>query len=206
MSGEDLNSLATELAGTNLSNLYASIDRQNVHGLNLTTPEDAKAIIKPWAEREDTTKYAESNVDDQLIIHVPFNENVRIRSILLKLGRGESTPRHLRIYVNHATIIDFSDAEDTRPQLNISLQEGETKVVEYPLRSAAFASVHSLSLFFSEAVGEEQSRIFYLGFKGDMRSVKRETASELEVPAHHATDASITTRAENRAAQQPTAR
>jgi hypothetical protein len=34
--------------------------------LNLTVPEDAKAVIKPWDEREDTEKYADSNVDDQV--------------------------------------------------------------------------------------------------------------------------------------------
>lgn len=38
----------------------------SVYGLNLTVPEDAKEIIKPWDEREDTTKYLDSNVDDQV--------------------------------------------------------------------------------------------------------------------------------------------
>jgi hypothetical protein len=37
-----------------------------VYGLNLTVPEDAKEIIKPWDQREDTTKYVDSNVDDQV--------------------------------------------------------------------------------------------------------------------------------------------
>ncbi|KAF5334631.1 hypothetical protein D9611_011970 [Ephemerocybe angulata] len=206
MADEASNSLAASLEGTDLSNLYSVIDKHNVHGLNLVVPEDAKAIIKPWAERDDTENYAESNVDDQLIIHIPFHERVRIRSILLKLGRGESTPRHLRIYANYPNIIDFADAEQTKAQLGISLLEGETGVVEYPLRSAAFASVHSLSLFFNEAVGEEQSRIYYLGFRGDMRSTKKEVASELTVPAPHANDAPISSKAANRAAQQPTAR
>ena len=36
----------------------------SVHGLNLSVPEDAKELIKPWAEREDTDRYAESGVDD----------------------------------------------------------------------------------------------------------------------------------------------
>lgn len=72
--------------------------------MNLTVPEDAKAVIKPWDEREDTTKYADSNVDDQVsdsgtcivcsyaerngqvVIHIPFTQNVRLRSISLKLG------------------------------------------------------------------------------------------------------------------------
>ena len=59
-----------------------------MHGLNLVIPEAAKTVIKPWADREDDERHADSNVDDQLIIHVPFMERVRIRSILLKLGRS----------------------------------------------------------------------------------------------------------------------
>ncbi|CAA7269990.1 unnamed protein product [Cyclocybe aegerita] len=179
----------------------------SVHGLNLTVPEDAKEIIKPWDEREDNSKYLDSNVDDQLIVHIPFTENVRIKSVLLKLGRGEVTPRHLRIYANRSNIVDFSEAETLKPHVNISLLEGETGVVEYPMRVAAFASVHSLSLFFNDSVGEESSRIYYLGFRGDMRSVKRELNSKLEVPAPNAADASLTDRVTHKVGgQQTTAR
>ena len=64
------------------------------------------------------------------------------------VGRGEVTPRRLRVYANRANIIDFSEAEDVQPSLNISLLEGETSVTEYPLRMAAFSSINSLSLFF----------------------------------------------------------
>jgi hypothetical protein len=63
-------------------------------------------------------------------------------------GRGEMTPRQLRVYANRANIIDFSEADDIQPSLNISLLEGETGVTEYPLRKAAFSSINSLSLFF----------------------------------------------------------
>jgi len=117
------------------------------------------------------------------------------------------TPRHLRIYANHSTIVDFAEAETAKPQLNISLQEGETGVVEYPVRVASFVSVHSLSLFFNDSVGGEGSRIYYIGFKGDMRSTKREVNSKLEVPAPNAADASLTDRASHKATgQQTTAR
>lgn len=64
------------------------------------------------------------------------------------VGRGELAPRHLRIFANHTTIVDFEDAEVTKPQLSITLQEGEVGVIEYPLNTPAFASVHSLSVFF----------------------------------------------------------
>ena len=86
-----------------------NLHEPSVYGLNLTVPEDAKAVIKPWDERESNDKYLDSNVDDQarvqvacrlvviwtitnaeiylqLIVHVPFVENVRIKSILVKLG------------------------------------------------------------------------------------------------------------------------
>lgn len=66
----------------------------------------------------------------------------------MRTGRGEVTPRRLRVYANRANIIDFSEVEDAQPSLNISLLEGETGVTEYPLRMAAFSSINSLSLFF----------------------------------------------------------
>ena len=42
--------------------------------------------------------------------------------------------------------------ENTKPHLNISLLEGDTGAVEYPLRVAAFTSVHALSLYFVSRV------------------------------------------------------
>ena len=39
--------------------------RIRVNGLNLTVPEDAKELIKPWDKRETTDKFVDSGVDDQ---------------------------------------------------------------------------------------------------------------------------------------------
>ncbi|CCL99588.1 uncharacterized protein FIBRA_01606 [Fibroporia radiculosa] len=203
----DENSVSSLLEGSDLANLYTSIDKTNVHGLNLTVPEDAQAIIKPWNERNDTSHSAESGVDDQIIIHVPFTQNVRVRSVLLKLGRGEVAPRHLRIYANHTNIVDFAEAEDVAPAMDLSLLEGEIGVTEYPMRNAAFANIHSLSLFFSEAVGGEFITIYYLGFRGDARLQRKDVTQKLEVPAANAADASLVDRlAEKTGGQQTTAR
>jgi len=206
--GQELdNSVSSHLAGNDIANLYSVINRDKVYGLNLSVPEDAKAVIKPWNEREAINKFAESGVDDQVIFHIPFTQNVRVRSILLKLGRGESTPRHLRIYANHPNIIDFAEAETTTPQLDISLLEGEVGVTEYPLRVAAFASINSLSLFFSESVGGDVSKIFYVGFKGDIRELRKDADSKLDIRAANAADAPLVDRVtEKTAGQQTTAR
>ncbi|KAF8644910.1 hypothetical protein AX16_008193, partial [Volvariella volvacea WC 439] len=178
-----------------------------VHGLNLSVPEDAKVVIKPWDQREDTDKFVESGVDDQMVLHIPFTESVRLKSIILKLGRGESGPRKLRVYANHPTIVDFADAETTTPQLNIRLLENEPGVVEYPLRVAAFARVTSLSLLFSDTPSEEPCRVYYIGFKGDSRSTKKELHSLLEVPAPNAAGKSLVDKvAEKDAPRQGVAR
>jgi hypothetical protein len=55
------------------SNLFGIIDRDNVYGLNMTVPEDAKEMIKPWDQRESLVRFGESSVDDQVrknTIHV----------------------------------------------------------------------------------------------------------------------------------------
>lgn len=74
--------------------------------------------------------------------------NLRDSASRSPLGRGESTPQRLRIYANRSSIVDFSEAESTEPQLDIQLSEGQVEATEYPLRVAAFANVTSLSLYF----------------------------------------------------------
>lgn len=76
----------------------------------------------------------------------------RVADEHLNTGRGELAPRHLRIYANHATIVDFEDAEVTKPQVDVTLQEGEVGITEYPLNTPAFANIHSLSVFFVSAI------------------------------------------------------
>jgi len=180
---------------------------ESVHGLNLEVPEDARSVIKPWDEREDVTKFAESGVDDQLVIHVPFTQNVKVKSILLKLGRGELAPRRLLIFVNSIQIVDFQEVDSRRTDLDINLQQGQVSTTEYPLRAAVFANVQSLSLHFRNAEGGEKSRIFYIGFRGSTRTVQKEATQKLEVPAANAADAPLSQRMSERAAsQQDTAR
>lgn len=61
--------------------------------------------------------------------------------------------------------------------------------------------------FQNEAVGDEVSRIYYIGFKGDTRQVQNGGTQKLEVPAANAADAPLVDRVRDKAAgQQSTAR
>lgn len=68
-----------------------------------------------------------------------------------RIARGEAQPRRLRVYANHPAGLDFSEAESTRPQQDMTLLEGEAGVVEYPVKVAAFANVIALTLFLVSA-------------------------------------------------------
>ncbi|KAJ1311675.1 hypothetical protein OPQ81_010149 [Rhizoctonia solani] len=184
------------------NNLFGVIDRDKVHGLNLSIPEDAKSIIKPWDERESLEKYCETGVDDELILHIPFVRNVRIRSILIKTARGEAQPRRLRVYANHPAGLDFAEAESTRPQQDMALLEGEGSVVEYPVKTATFANVIALTLFLTDTPGGEINRIYFVGFKGDARDVQKDVSEHLDIRAANAADAPIDRLAEKATGSQ----
>ncbi|EJU02435.1 DUF1000-domain-containing protein [Dacryopinax primogenitus] len=186
-------------------NLFGAIDRDNVFGVNISVPEDAKEVIKPWHERDSMIKYAESNVDDQLIIHVPFVEQVRIRSIFLKPARGDFSPQRLRVYLNRPAGIDFNDVDSLQPAQDIALLEGAEGVTEYPVRVAAFANVNSCTLLFSDTP-TDVSRIYYIGFKGERRSPHRDPNTRLDIPAAQGADAPVDRLAEKSANRQNTIR
>ncbi|KAG8990918.1 hypothetical protein FRB93_002990 [Tulasnella sp. JGI-2019a] len=186
------------------TNLFNVIDRDNVFGLNLTQLEDAREMIKPWESRESMARWGESSEDDEMIIHIPFTNNVRVRSVMVKLGRGELCPRRLRLYANAPNGISFSD--DIKPTQDIALLEGAEGVTEYPVRVSAFASVTSVTLFFSDSPLSERSRVYYIGFKGDSKRLVKEPGDKLDIRAANAADAPVDTLAERAAGAQSTAR
>ncbi|KAG9047231.1 hypothetical protein FS837_002753 [Tulasnella sp. UAMH 9824] len=202
MSGcaDDLTAVDVELTPTllgrvaggnasNVTNLYGTIDHDNIFGLNLTVPEDARGIVKTWDARESLEKWVDSGEDDEMIVHVPFTENVRVRSVVVKLGRGETCPRRVRLYVNSPHGIDFSD--ESKPTQDLALLENAEQAVEYPVRVSAFASVNSITLFFSDSPGGERSRVYYIGFKGESKRPLKEPGSKLDLAASNAADAPV---------------
>lgn len=46
--------------------LFPHIHLDHVWGLNIDPPESARSCVKPWHEREDTQRFTESGVDDQV--------------------------------------------------------------------------------------------------------------------------------------------
>lgn len=58
----------------------------------------------------------------------------------------------------------------------------------------------------SESPGEESSRVYYIGFRGDTRTPRKDTSTRLDLAAANAADAPVDKLAEKSASSQTTIR
>ncbi|KAH7030417.1 galactose-binding domain-like protein [Linnemannia elongata] len=169
--------------------LYQRIDHDNVTCLNEAEPNSGRSVLKPWHEKMDDTKFVESDADEQLIFRIPFTGLVKLKSITLRNDSGETAPRKMKAFINKDDL-DFDNAESTVPTQEWDLVEDtHGQVAEYSTRVAKFASIRSLTLFFSENFGGDTTKISFIGLKGEFSELKRDpiiTVYELQAnPADH---------------------
>ncbi|KAI0859317.1 PITH domain-containing protein [Xylaria cubensis] len=171
--------------------LYQHIKFDDIVTLNEEQPGSGKAIVKKtWSERLQTTPELASDVDEQILITVPFTGQVKLHSILLRTSPSASAPRTLRVYINRDDL-DFEGAESREPTQEFELSQ-TSEVQEVPVKKTLFRATQRLSLFFVDNFGtrrsdinsddgsdsgseegEEVTRISYLGFKGEWMALGR---------------------------------
>ncbi|KAI5297605.1 hypothetical protein KEM55_004472 [Ascosphaera atra] len=162
------------------NNLYQHIDHHRIVTLNEATAGSGQGIVKKtWDERFNEKPKLESDVDEQLIMSIPFAGQVKLHSLLIYAEPGPSAPKTVRIFRNREDV-DFSVATELEATQEIEvppIPEGEPQVIEIPLKRAKFNSTTSTTLFFgdNQSGGEEEvTSIGYLGFKGHYTPVNRE--------------------------------
>ncbi|KAG2202257.1 hypothetical protein INT46_009983 [Mucor plumbeus] len=170
--------------------LYSKIDIDNVRCLNESEPDSGKSVIRPWNERQQDSKFVESDADEQLIFYIPFTGSVKLRSICLRTDPTDSAPSNMKVFINRDDV-DFDAADSYTPTQEFELVEGTNEVVEYGTKITKFSSVRSITLFFPENFGSDTSIVRFIGFKGEWTEVKRDpiiTVYEANAnPADHKT-------------------
>ncbi|GAA5882038.1 hypothetical protein JCM3774_005118 [Rhodotorula dairenensis] len=170
-----------------LAHLYQHIDRDNVVALNADEATTGSVVIRPWDERMRDDEWVESDADEQLILHIPFTGNIKLRSIVVRAGPAGYTPDKMHVFANQ--LLDFDEATSLEPTQTFEVPISRD-VVEFAVRPAKFPSVRSLTLFFPSNHGEDTTRISYIGFKGEFSNFTRDpiiTVYEAQAnPADHA--------------------
>ncbi|TFY68070.1 hypothetical protein EVJ58_g1246 [Rhodofomes roseus] len=136
------------------------LDLQQLTCLNEDEEHTFKSIVSNRAKNTSGGTYLLSDVDEQLLLNITFNQTVRIRSIAIQASSLAQAPRKIKLLINRPTIgfDDFSDGEFTQEFELTEDQVQEGKRV--PLRYVRFQAVNALHIFVeSNHGGEDQTRI-----------------------------------------------
>lgn len=107
--------------------------------------------------------YLQSDVDEQLLLYIPFKLTVRIFSLIFECKNQKQAPSRFSLFINLTSLPSFDDVsgtgiEPTQRIEEISYNENGRAVV--PLRFVKFQRVVSLVLFVETNQGDEDiSRI-----------------------------------------------
>ncbi|KAJ8656795.1 thioredoxin [Lichtheimia ornata] len=127
------------------------ITGNQIDALNQQEEHNIKNVFKS----DDT--YLESDVDEQLIISVPFNQPVKIHSIKFKAKNVAQAPKTVKIYANRQTL-GFDDADSIKETQTLELEPKDFEddaVVN--LRFVKFQNITSLVLFVVDNQEDEET-------------------------------------------------
>ncbi|KAI8370826.1 PITH domain-containing protein [Choanephora cucurbitarum] len=137
------------------------ITPNQMDALNQQEKNNVKNIFK------NDESYLESDVDEQLIISVPFNQPVKLHSIQFKVPSVAHAPKTLKIYANR-TVLGFDDTDSVKETQIIELRpEDFEQDAIVPLKFVKYQNITHLILFIEDNQEEEETtKIQQLTFIG----------------------------------------
>ena len=156
---------ADSIEGVDERWLYWDIDTENVRCLNEDEEHTVLHAIKPRAERHDTTKWLESDADEQLIIKIPFTGSVKLKCFSLGSGPGGHGPLKVKAFINRDDI-DFDNVNAIPPVQEWELPPDNPVDAYHMFKVAKFGQVRTLTLFVDTNYGNDTTQITYLNFRG----------------------------------------
>jgi hypothetical protein len=170
---------------TAAQSLYAYIDHDHIHTLNESHADSGRSVFRSWEDRLKATPHLESDVDEQLLIHVPFTAVVRLQSLLIRTTSDDFAPKTIKLFKNRSDI-DFGIAGELTPVEKVthphgiggsSEEPGEASptsdldaegIAEYALNRAHFSNTTSLTIYVEDNWGEDITKILYIGLRGQV--------------------------------------
>ncbi|XP_045772875.1 PITH domain-containing protein CG6153 isoform X4 [Maniola jurtina] len=146
-------------------NLFQKIDKDNLQCLNESIDGAGKTVFKSWDERLDRNQFVESDADEELLFNIPFTGNVKLKGIKIASEDTDSHPAKLRLFKNKPNMT-FDDVS-MEPDQEFELQKDTEGILEYNPKIVTFSSVTHLTMHFPSNFGAENTKIYYIGLKGE---------------------------------------
>ncbi|GAB0089869.1 Thioredoxin-like [Sergentomyia squamirostris] len=110
--------------------------------------------------------FLQSDVDEQLIISIAFNQPVRLHSLKIKAPTALG-PKNIKLFINQPRTMDFDMAESCSAIQDVVLSENDFDGTLVPLRFVKFQNVQNIQLFVKDnQSGDDKTQIDFLGFIG----------------------------------------
>ena len=103
-----------------------------------------------------------------------FTGQIKLHSLLLRTSPTDSAPKTLHLHINRNDL-DFSSASDLPPTQTLHLSQ-TSEIQDIPVKRALFGKCQSLTLFFEDNFSggqDDETKISYLGFKGEWMQLGR---------------------------------
>lgn len=136
---------------------------------------------------EGKKDWVESDVDEQLMLYVPFTSTLKIHTIQITSfppadeddDEAPLRPKTIRLYINRQHNLGFEEAEDIAPTQTFELKASDwdesTGTAKLELRFVKFQNVSSLVLFVVDGDGDSEKtrvdRIKFIGESGEKREM-----------------------------------
>ena len=169
--------------------LNADSDFGAVKTLFETSPPSSLNKGKSAATAADANKdWVESDVDNQLMLYVPFMANLKVHTIQITScvsadasddDEAPVRPKTIHVWTNRQHNLGFEEAEDIPATQTIELKpedwDEQTQTAKLELRFVKFQNVYSLVLFVADAEGDSEKtridRIRFIGETGEKREI-----------------------------------
>jgi hypothetical protein len=136
---------------------------------------------------EGSKDWVESDVDNQLMLYVPFTSNLKVHTIQITScvsaddddDEAPVRPKTIHIWTNRQHNLGFEEADDIPSTQTIELKESDwdaqTATAKLELRFVKFQNVYSLVLFVADGDGDSErtriDRIRFIGETGEKRAM-----------------------------------
>ncbi|KAJ7393800.1 Thioredoxin-like protein 1 [Desmophyllum pertusum] len=112
--------------------------------------------------------YLESDCDEQLLVTISFNQAIKLHSLKIQGPDDGRGPKSIKLFTNLTKSMDFDSAESFQAVFTLELTPDDLiEDVIIPLKYVKFQNVSSLTLFFqNNQGGEETTAVNYIGFIG----------------------------------------